>query len=320
MIDLSGLRVGYGDFLALGGVTARVPEGAVGLLGPNGAGKSTLIKTLLGQIRPRAGAATVLGLDVVTRFLEIRQRVGYMPERDCLFPGLNGISAVAYAGRLVGMSAGDAKQRAHEVLNYVGIADERYRPVESYSAGMLQRIKLAQALVHDPGLLFLDEPTNGMDPRGRAEMLELIRDVSRNKGIHILLSSHLLPDVEAVCTEVVVLSKGEVLATGNIDAMRQGDAERFHVRVKGDEEGFRGALAAGGCRVGDSERGVFAVDTDGATTDVLWRAARETGVQIRHLAPARRTLEDVFLDAVERSGEGLRPAPSEPAPAREEGA
>ena len=184
--------------------------GAVGLLGPNGAGKSTLLKSLLGFIVPDKGSMKVLDMDVATSPLEIRARIGYMPESDSHIPGMNAVSFVAYCGQLSGLPAADAMQRAHEVLYYVGLGEARYRNIETYSTGMKQRIKLAQAIVHDPDLLFLDEPTNGMDPKGRDEMLELIHDLAHNKNVNLILSSHLLPDVEFTCDHVVVMDKGTV--------------------------------------------------------------------------------------------------------------
>src|SRR5262245_36578699 len=186
---LDNVTITYGANAALRGVTTAFPSGAVGLLGPNGAGKSSLIKTLLGFIAPSTGRMHVLGLDVARAPLEIRARVGYMPETDGHIPGMNAVTFVAYCGELAGLPRVDAMQRAHEVLFYVGLGEARYRNVETYSTGMKQRIKLAQALVHDPDLLFLDEPTNGMDPKGRDEMLELVRDLAHNKGMHVILSS-----------------------------------------------------------------------------------------------------------------------------------
>ena len=174
IVRLDNISVSYGDLLALDGVSLSVEGGAVGLLGPNGAGKTTLIKTLLGFLKPSTGGGEVLGMDIETRQLDIRQKVGYMPEGDCYIPGMNAVSFVSYAGQLCGMPRKDAIQRSHEVLQYVGMDEERYRMLETYSAGMKQRIKLAQALIHDPKLLFLDEPTTGMDPIGRQEMLDLI--------------------------------------------------------------------------------------------------------------------------------------------------
>src|SRR5205807_5112660 len=228
----------YKQVTALRQRSVSVAPGAVGLLGPNGAGKTTLVRTLLGLIPRDQGGGEVLGMDVRSRRLDIRQAVGFAPEDECLFPGVSGIESVAYAGELCGMSWKDAMQRAHEVLNYVGLGEARYRPVESYSTGMKQRLKLASAIVHDPKLLILDEPTNGMDPAGREEMLELARDLTRNKGLSLLFSSHLLPDVEAVCDHVLVLGRGSLLAQGSIQELKQTHVRGFEVRVKVDAERF----------------------------------------------------------------------------------
>ena len=206
--------------------------GAAGLLGPNGAGKSTLLKALLGFIQPTRGSMRVLNLDVAHHPLEIRARLGYMPESDAHIPGMNAVTFVSYCAQLAGLSQTDAMQRAHEVLYYVGLGEARYRNLDTYSTGMRQRIKLAQALVHDPDLLFLDEPTNGMDPKGREEMLELIRDLAHNKGVNVILSSHLLPDVEATCDRVVVLHRGAVVAHGSIRELKGSSRRAFDIRVK----------------------------------------------------------------------------------------
>src|SRR4030095_14371621 len=214
VVKADQLSVRYGKNLALNDVTAVFPPGAVGLLGPNGAGKSTLLKALLGFLVPEKGSMKVLGLDVATAPLEIRERIGYMPESDSHIPGMNAVSFVAYCAQLSGLPAIDAMQRAHEVLYYVGLGEARYRNLETYSTGMKQRIKLAQAIVHDPDLLFLNKPPTGMDPKVRDEMLELIRDLAHNKGVNLILSSHLLPDVEYTCDYVVVLDKGRVATAG----------------------------------------------------------------------------------------------------------
>ena len=199
-------------------MSATFPAGAIGLLGPNGAGKSTLLKSLLGFLVPDHRPDDACSASTSPpRPSKSGRRIGYMPETDGHIPGMNAVSFVAYCGQLAGLPAADAMQRAHEVLYYVGLGEARYRNVETYSTGMKQRIKLAQALVHDPDLLFLDEPTNGMDPKGRDEMLELVRDLAHNKQINLILSSHLLPDVEYTCDRVVVLDKGQVVAQGPID-------------------------------------------------------------------------------------------------------
>src|SRR3954465_9765683 len=232
VVQLEDVTVIYGANRAVKGVTARFAGGAVGLLGPNGAGKSTMLKALLGFIKPSEGRMTVLGLDVAERPMEIRGRIGYMPESDSHIPGMNAVSFVAYCGQLAGLPAVDAMQRAHEVLYYVGLGEARYRNVETYSTGMKQRIKLAQALVHDPDLLFLDEPTNGMDPKGRDEMLELVHDLGHNKGVNLILSSHPLPDVEYACDHVVVIDKGTIATAGPIAALKQPRGRVFELRVK----------------------------------------------------------------------------------------
>src|SRR5437588_9554168 len=248
VVTLDNVTVTYGKNAAMRDVTASFGTGAVGLLGPNGAGKSTMIKTLLGFIVPDRGQMRVLGLDVAIVPLEIRARVGYMPENDAHIPGMNAVSFVAYCGELAGLPRVDAMQRAHEVLFYVGLGEARYRNVETYSTGMKQRIKLAQALVHDPDLLFLDEPTNGMDPKGRDEMLELVRDLARNKGMNLILCSHLLPDVEYTCEHVVVMDKGRIAASGSIESLKQPRGRLYELRVKphGDLEAFFDRLSAAG--------------------------------------------------------------------------
>src|SRR5919204_3421069 len=258
VVTLESVTVTYGRNPALRDVTSSFAGGAVGLLGPNGAGKSTMIKTLLGFVVPDRGQMRVLGMDVAAAPLEIRARVGYMPESDAHIPGMNAVSFVAYCGELAGLPRVDAMQRAHEVLFYVGLGEARYRNVETYSTGMKQRIKLAQALVHDPDLLLLDEPTNGMDPKGRDEMLDLIRDLGHNKGVNLILSSHLLPDVEYTCDDVVVMDKGHVAVQGPIESLKGPGGRVFELRVKtpsGDLPGFLDVLRAAGleCHATDED-------------------------------------------------------------------
>jgi ABC-2 type transport system ATP-binding protein len=225
-----------------------------------------------------------------------------MPESDAHIPGMNAVAFVAYCGELAGLPRVDATQRAHEVLFYVGLGEARYRNVETYSTGMKQRIKLAQALVHDPDLLFLDEPTNGMDPKGRDEMLELVRDLAHNKGMHLILSSHLLPDVEYTCDSVVVMDKGAIAAAGPIDALKQPRGRVYELRVKtrdGDIAAFLERLKVAGldCHATDEDvMRVFVPGDGGART--LFAIASTDGVQVRHLRPSVPTLEDVFAHAV----------------------
>jgi ABC-2 type transport system ATP-binding protein len=299
VVQLEHVSVKYGRQAALRDVNASFPPGAVGLLGPNGAGKSTMLKALLGFVPPDSGQMQVLGLDVRKSPLEIRARLGYMPETDAHIPGMNAVSFVAYCGELAGLPQTDAMQRAHEVLYYVGLGEARYRNLETYSTGMKQRIKLAQALVHDPDLLFLDEPTNGMDPKGRDEMLELIRDIALNKGINLILSSHLLPDVESTCDYVVVLDKGAVATAGPIAALKGHGGRVFELRVKGEKGPFVEALRSAGieCHASEEEMMRLFVPED-CNGQSLFQLAARHGVQVRHLRASAPTLEDVFADAV----------------------
>jgi ABC-2 type transport system ATP-binding protein len=298
-VHLDRVSVKYAKTWALRDVSASFPGGAVGLLGPNGAGKSTMLKSLLGFVTPDRGEMRVLGLDVRTSPLQIRSRIGYMPESDAHIPGMTAVAFVAYCGELAGLPRSDAMQRAHEVLYYVGLGEARYRNVETYSTGMKQRIKLAQALVHDPDLLFLDEPTNGMDPKGRDEMLELIRDIAHNKGMNLILSSHLLPDVEYTCDHVVVMDKGQVAAHGPIDSLKGHGGRVFELRVKGDLDGFLATLQGAGLECHATDEDIMRVFVpDGRDAQYLFRLAADHGVQVRHLRPSVPTLEDVFARAV----------------------
>src|SRR5947209_16284881 len=247
LFQLEGVTKTYGAVTALNNLSMSVPAGAIGLLGPNGSGKTTLIRALLGLITLDKGSGQILDKDIRRRQLDIRREVGFAPEDECLFPRVVGIEFVAYAGELVGMAAKDAMQRAHEVLDYVGLGEARYRKVESYSSGMKQRLKIASAIVHDPRLLILDEPTNGMDPAGRVEILELARDLARNKGMSLLFSSHLLPDVESVCDHVLVLGAGRLLAEGKIRDLKQAHDRCFEVRLKAGDERFARRLGELGC-------------------------------------------------------------------------
>jgi ABC-2 type transport system ATP-binding protein len=300
VVQLDDVTVIYGNNRALKNVTATFVRGAVGLLGPNGAGKSTMLKALLGFVKPDQGRMTVLGMNVAQDPLKIRARIGYMPESDAHIPGMNAVSFVAYCGELAGLPPVDSMQRAHEVLYYVGLGEARYRNVETYSTGMKQRIKLAQALVHDPDLLFLDEPTNGMDPKGRDEMLELVRDLGHNKGVSLILSSHLLPDVEYTCDDVVVMDKGQIATQGPINELKGPAGRVFELRVKGDLRGFIDLLASEGMDVHATDEDVMRVFVPAGAGDqkAIFAAASRFGAQVRHLRPSVPTLEDVFAKAI----------------------
>lgn len=289
----------YGQITALNALSVSVPTGAVGLLGPNGSGKTTMIRTLLGLIPVDEGSGSILDLDFRTRQLDIRRLVGFAPEDECLFPRVSGVDFVSYAGELVGMKSKDAMQRAHEVLDYTGLGEARYRLAASYSTGMKQRLKLAAAIVHDPKLLILDEPTNGMDPAGRIEIIELARDLAHNKGMSLIFSSHLLPDVEAVCDYIVVLGGGRLLAEGKIQDLKLLHKQWFEVRLKTEPASFAEKLTALGCETDIRDDTLLVQIPDGQSPQLLWQAAAANSVQIRYLRPQRSTLEEVFLKAVE---------------------
>lgn len=291
----------YGRITALDNLSVAVPMGAVGLLGPNGSGKTTMIRTLLGLIPVDSGSGEVLGMNFRRRQLDIRREVGFAPEDECLFPHVEGVGFVAYAGELVGMSPADSMQRAHEVLDYVGLGEARYRKVESYSTGMKQRLKLASAIVHDPKLLILDEPTNGMDPAGRQEVLELARDLAHNKGMSLLFSSHLLPDVEAVCDYIIVLGAGKLLAEGQIHQLKQMHEQCYDVRLKAEPAPFARRLSELGCTTEQADDVLRVQLPEGTSAQLLWEVAASEQQQIRYLRPQRSTLEEVFLNAVDQT-------------------
>ena len=296
---LDNVSVRYGRQDVLHDVAAIFPPGTVGLLGPNGAGKSTMLKALLGFVRPTQGEIQVLGYDVATSPLQIRARLGYMPESDGHIPGMNAVSFVGYCGQLAGLPRSDAIQRAHEVLHYVGLGEARYRNLETYSTGMKQRIKLAQALVHDPDLLFLDEPTNGMDPKGRDEMLELVTDLATRKGVSLILSSHLLPDVEATCERVIVMHRGAIATQGSINELTERRRQVFEIRIKGDLARYVQALEATGAECHGTDEDVMRVFVSpGQGPRDLFGVAMNQNVQVRHLRPSVPTLEDVFAEAI----------------------
>jgi len=306
LVEFQDLTVSYGAVQALAGISGAFHAGPTGLLGPNGAGKTTLLKTLLGFLKPDRGRLTAFGLDPGKSPLEVRRRVGYMPEVDCHLPGMTAAAFVAFAGELSGMPRDEAISRGHEVLYYVGLGEARYRTVDTYSMGMKQRVKLAQALVHDPDLLLLDEPTNGLDPEGRDEMLGLIRDVSARRSMSLILCSHLLRDVEQVCENVVVLNHGKVAATGPIAELTGPRRSVYELRLKGDPAGLLTDLKDLGCEWREAEDGYRVFMSDGLGPEMIFRAARDCGVQVRHLRPGAESLEDVFLRAlgheVERPG------------------
>jgi ABC-2 type transport system ATP-binding protein len=293
IIETRELGREYPRVRALDQLSIDIPGGAVGLLGQNGAGKSTLIKILLGFVSPTSGQVRVLGLDPATQALEIRQKIGYMPEVESFIPNLNAVDFVYLAARLTGLPHTDSMQRTHMVLNYVGLHEERYRKIGTYSTGMKQKVKLAQAIVHHPKLLLLDEPTTGLDPRAREEMLLLIRDIAHGKGIDVLLSTHILPDVEVVCDHVVILHQGRLVAQDDLNKLVSSREEAYELRVKGDRDAFLRSLREEGIEgAPESDEAVRVLNGNG--TEAILRAAVRSGVQIRHLARAQNSLEALF--------------------------
>ncbi len=299
--EIRNLTVNYGAFTAISDLNLSIPEGCIGLLGPNGAGKTTLLKTLLGFVKPASGEAHILGSKLGSQDREIRQRIGLMPEQDCHIPGMSAVRFVAYAGELAGMPASQALRRAHEVLEYSGLGEARYRNVETFSTGMKQRIKLAQALVHGPKLILLDEPTNGLDPRGREEMLQLVRDISAHKDVNVLVSSHLLPDIERTCDEVIVMFGGQVRRQGKIKDLLSIEGHPIDIEVKAPVESFPRQLQNAGFSVVGLTWPMLRVTARGTINELspaIFKSAKETGTQIRGLSLAQRTLEEVFMEAI----------------------
>lgn len=302
VIEIRGLTKAYGDVRALDGLDLALEPGPIGLLGPNGAGKTTLLKLLLGLLTPDSGSARIAGCDpsLPSDRLRLRRAVGYMPESDCLIPGMSAVELTATLGRLSGLSATDALTRAHEVLDYVGLDESRYRPADGYSTGMKQRLKLAQALVHDPEIVLLDEPTNGLDPKARRQMLELVHDLGHLQQKNVLVCSHLLPDVERTCRDVVLLKKGRVQLFGAIAELTADEGRRVTIEAHGDLAAFRDALASSGRTseiLGTSRLAIVLAPTDDDADEVFELASR-SGVCITSLVQRRATLEQVFLEGV----------------------
>lgn len=292
------VSVSFGTVKALDGVSVRVEGRATGLLGANGAGKSTLMKTVLGLIPPQTGDLRVLGEPVGAQTHEVRRRIGYMPEHDCLPLEMAASDLVVHLAQLRGLPRRVAIRRASEVLFVVGLEEERSRLIGTYSTGMKQRTKLAQAIVHSPELVILDEPTNGLDPAGRHEMLDLVRRLSSELGIAVLMSSHVLDDVSRTCDSVVVLNKGRVAASERI-ASFAGGAEAVEVRVAGDTDAFAASLATHGVEAARAGAGFTFTARDDDTLDAVRDAAAASAVGILRLGPAGRTLEDAVIEAME---------------------
>lgn len=292
----------YGPHMALDDVDLDLPRGAIGILGPNGAGKSTLFKCLLGLITTTSGQGTVLGYDVRTQGDLIRARIGYMPEYDSLDPDLNAIDQVRYSGELSGMNPAAAMQRAHEVLEYVGLRDQRYRKIESFSTGMKQATKLACALVHDPEILICDEPTNGLDQRARQFMLETLQRTVKDGGGTVLMSSHVMDDVQEVCDQIVMIHKGRVVVNRSIVDLAQQIEREVEAVIWGGASKMEDALLDDGLKVRRLGRVMRVTIEDEDTIQRILTVAAEIGVQVRELREYEPDLEDIFLLIMEKLG------------------
>jgi ABC-2 type transport system ATP-binding protein len=302
LFELKGVEKRYGELRALKDVNLTIEPGRIGLLGPNGAGKSTLLKTLLGLVPHDHGSVRVFDRDVSREPFAVRARIGYMPEGDSVLPELTALQFTTFAAELCGLPRAEAIARAHQVLHYVGLGEARYRRLGSFSTGMRQRARLAQALVGDPKLLLLDEPTSGLDPRGRDEMLALIVDIPKRTGASVMLSTHILPDVEKTCDQVIVVAGGEVLYAGELDPLVRPDRNIYEIRCKGDLTALQRTLELGACvvtRAGSSLEVRVPVGKDGG---YLLSLARDGNHQIRHLAPLVQTLERAFLKKLADAG------------------
>lgn len=311
VIETEGLGKIYGQQRALTDVTLQVPPGTIGLLGPNGAGKSSFIKCLLNLETPTEGIARVLGRDIRARNRASRERVGYSPEQDCHVAGMAGCEYVTYCGQLSGMPMRMARQRTHEILDLVGMGQERYRTVDTYSTGMRQRVKLAQALVHDPEIVFLDEPTNGLDPSGREHILQLIGSLWRELGISVVISSHLLRDIERVCDRVIIIAHGRLLEHDTIAALKNRHRRIVEIAPAGHKERYLSALASIGVAVTQLSNGRIRVAS--ATDSVEWLLEL---IRAHNLPPADivanpDALHELFIQAISTS----TPTPPSP-PAR----
>jgi ABC-2 type transport system ATP-binding protein len=298
LIEVNGVSKRFGTVEAVSNLSVELSPGSIGLVGPNGSGKTTLIRLLLGLLSPDSGNLSVLGCDPQRDPLGVRGQVGYMPEHDCLSPDLSGIGFVAHMGRVSGLPKEVAISRAHDVLEFVGLAEERYRKIREYSVGMRQRVKLAQAIVHDPPLCFLDEPTAGLDPSGREEMLELLRALGRLPNHSFVLSTHLLHDADGLCDQVLMLDAGHCIASGPVRELIASHEGESVIRIQGDTDRFLASLLQHGLTPKPMDREIR-VELAPGTTRAVFESAAEAGVQVRYLGRSVATIEGLFLARVE---------------------
>ena len=301
MLELDKLQVTFGKQEVLKGLEVSLESRAVGLLGPNGAGKTTLLNTLLGFNPPTSGTARVLGFDILRDSAEMKSLIGYMPENDSFVSGITAVRFVTLMAELSGLPPDAALEKAHETLFWTGLGEARYRKVETFSQGMKQMVKLAQAIVHGPKVLFLDEPTNGLDPPARQRMLSLINDIVSKGTTRLLLSSHLLRDVEECCQDVLILNQGEIAGCHNLEEERESKFKFLELDLQGDREAFAAELNRRGCSSAEYADGrLKVVLPEGLGAADVFMAAVEMNVQVRKMEMKKSTLEDIFLQAVEK--------------------
>lgn len=304
LIELDQVTKVFGSVRALDCISVTIESGITGLLGPNGAGKSTLIKVLLGLLKTTSGRGRVLGFDMGRQAREIRAHVGYMPEDDCFLHGMTGVESVQLSAQLSGFPRVEGLRRAHEMLDFCGLSQERYRTVETYSTGMRQKLRFAQAIVHDPPLLVLDEPTSGLDPEEREVMLRRIKRLSE-KGKAVLICTHILPDVQAVSDAVVILAHGQLRVADRLEVLSRPAEPAVQVRLLGPSDAFLRQLTWEGLTAETLEHGTLVVrGPERELTQMVWRIARQSGIGIRSLTPSRNSLEEIFLSAVQEQPRG----------------
>jgi ABC-2 type transport system ATP-binding protein len=309
VIELENLVIQLGSRIILDRLTGSLSGRCIGLLGPNGSGKSTLINTLLGFYRPLQGSTRIFGKDVQSHLRELRAMIGYMPESDAFIADMSGVRFVRYMAEISGLPASEAMERAHEAFFYVGLGEARYRKLGTYSLGMKQLAKLAQAIAHGPRLLLLDEPTNGLDPEARTRMLELVREIRDTGEVQVLISSHLLRDIEDCCDQVLILKEGRIAALCNLEEERKANLKFLELEVS-QGNGFVESVQALGCECAVFGAGrLKIVLPDHIDLRHLYRLANEHSVQIRRMNYRRDSLEDIFLKAMS-GGTPPPPVPS----------
>ena len=303
LIDLVEITKDYGRFRALDSVSLKIESGITGLLGPNGAGKTTLIKVLLGLVKTTSGHGRLLDFELGRQNREIRANVGYMPEDDCYLHGMTGVECVQFVAQLSRYPAVEALRRSHEILDFCGLAQERYRTVETYSTGMRQKLRFAQAIVHDPPVLILDEPTSGLDPEERQVMLNRIRLLARDHGKAVLLCTHILPDVQSISDAVVILARGKVQVADTLSVLSRPAMPSLEVRLLGASGGFVDAMRGRGITIElRSNGGLVLLGAPDQLAPQVWQAANACGVGVCSMTPSRNSLEEIFLNAVRGGG------------------